>query len=137
MWVKFQHSVLKVMVKSGLEEIFLKMMHFTLIFDRMMVAMMSIFYSLNIKENAMQSHKLLTRRFYFGINFVSNKLILYCAQRCDLIRSSLVTEMTKLKFWSQQPGQNCQSSPFATKNGPNWLNQHCCFAGSSKTAPKI
>ena len=30
--------------------IFLKMMHFTLIFDRMMVAMMSIFYSLNIKE---------------------------------------------------------------------------------------
>ena len=78
--------------------IFLKMMHFTLIFDRMMVAMMSIFYSLNIKENAMQSHKLLTRRFYFGINFVSNKLILYCAQRCDLIRFCLVTEMAKLKL---------------------------------------
>ena len=73
--------------------IFLKMMHFTLIFDRMMVAMMSIFYSLNIKENAMQSHKLLTRRFYSGINFVSNKLILYCAQRSDLIRSSPVTKM--------------------------------------------
>ena len=78
--------------------IFLKMMHFTLIFDRMMVAMMSIFYSLNIKENAMQSHKLLTRRFYFGINFVSNKLILYCAQRSDLIRSCLVTEMAKLQL---------------------------------------
>ena len=71
--------------------IFLKMMHFTLIFDRMMVAMMSIFYSLNIKENAMQSHKLLTRRFYFGINFVSNKLILYCSQRSDFTKSCPVT----------------------------------------------
>ena len=76
--------------------IFLKMMHFTLIFDRMMVAMMSIFYSLNIKENAMQSHKVLTRRFYFGINFVSNKLILYCAERSDLIRFCPVKVMAKI-----------------------------------------
>ena len=29
--------------------------------------------------------------------------------------------------------QHCQSSPF----WPNWPNQQCCLAGSSKTAPRI
>ena len=33
--------------------------------------------------------------------------------------------------------QNCQSSPFTSKNGPNGLNWQCCLAGSSKTAPRI
>jgi hypothetical protein len=36
--------------------------------------------------------------------------------------------------------QQCQSSPFASKNGPNGpngLNWQCCLAGSSKTAPRI
>ena len=30
--------------------------------------------------------------------------------------------------------QHCQSSPFTSKNGPNW---RCCLAGSAKTAPTV
>jgi hypothetical protein len=33
--------------------------------------------------------------------------------------------------------QQCQSSPFTLKIGPNELNWQCCFAGSSKTATRI
>jgi hypothetical protein len=34
--------------------------------------------------------------------------------------------------------QHCQSSPYTyLKIGPNWSNQQCCLAGSSKTAPRI
>ena len=33
--------------------------------------------------------------------------------------------------------QQCQSSPFTSKIGPNGLNWQCCLAGSSKTAPSI
>ena len=33
--------------------------------------------------------------------------------------------------------QHCQSSPFTSEVGPNGLNWQCCFAGSSKTAPRI
>ena len=33
--------------------------------------------------------------------------------------------------------QQCQSSPFTSKIGPNGLNWQCCLAGSSKTAPRI
>ena len=31
--------------------------------------------------------------------------------------------------------QQCQFSPFPSKNGPNGLNWQCCLAGSSKRAP--
>ena len=33
--------------------------------------------------------------------------------------------------------QQCQSSPFTSKIGPNGLNWQCCLAGRSKTAPSI
>jgi hypothetical protein len=33
--------------------------------------------------------------------------------------------------------QQCQSSPFTSKIGPNGLNWQCCLAGSSKMAPRI
>ena len=33
--------------------------------------------------------------------------------------------------------QQCQSSTFTSKFGPNGLNLQCCLAGSFKTAPSI
>ena len=33
--------------------------------------------------------------------------------------------------------QHCQFSPFGPIVEVNWLDWHCCLAGSSKTAPRI
>ena len=59
---------------------------------------------------------------------------------CD--KYSAPTAIEKMKILEailelQSAKHHCQSSPFTNKTGPNWSNQQCCLAGSSKKAPRI